>query len=263
MKGFFSTLATAAGFSLWLGMAHGLTLSDHAINMGLNFHKQLLLVQGTMDHKKQQVIVTLAGPDMSVNLWQKKKFLGMWVNGVKKTFQNIPAFYYWASSDVDLINRMSDWEKYTFLIGDDAIGRNFYDQLQGNANSRKKYSDGLLQSLENKKIYFPDAERIFNSNNVFYLPIAIRPETPIGLYHLTAYYIDDGHVSRTERLSLVIEKKGLNSAISDFAEKNSLLYGFVAIIMAVGFGFLSAFIYSRIILPNQKNNKQSKKKKKK
>ncbi|MDI9313285.1 MAG: TIGR02186 family protein [Hydrotalea sp.] len=250
-------MAAIIGIIMAANTAQALTMSESVINMDLNFHDKLLLVEGVLDSKNQQVVVTLTGPNISANLWQKKKFWGIWINGVKKTFDDIPSFYYWAVTDDNLANRMTDWQKYIFLIGDDALTRGFYDQLNDAPASKKIYSEGLLQSLESKKLYFPEPEDIFTNKNTFYLPIVIHPETPIGIYHLTAYYIDGWHISRTERLSLLVEKKGLSSAISNFAEKNSLLYGVIAIIIAIAFGCLSAFIYNKFILPwHEKKQKQ-------
>ncbi len=241
--------------------ARAATVSDTVINMDLNFHQKLLLVSGKLDNQKEEVILTLTGPDMNVNLWQKKKFWGIWVNGQKKTFEEIPSFYFWATSDMTLSSRLANWQKYILSLGDNALSQNFYNQLKDDNQTRRDYSKGLLQSLINKKVYFAEPARIFKNNGKFYLPIVIYPETPIGNYHLTVYYLVDNQIVRTEQMPIIIEKKGLSSVISNFAEKNSLLYGVAAIIMAVLFGYGSSVIYEKFVMAKLKRQPRTKKKK--
>ncbi|MGI9461528.1 MAG: TIGR02186 family protein [Alphaproteobacteria bacterium] len=234
-------------------------LSEHIINMDINFHQKLLLVTGEVENRNEEVVITLIGPRITANLWQKRKLFGIWVNGQKKVFKDIPAFYFWATTDLSLPDRLTDWQKYILLIGDKALGHNFYNQIIDFKDIRKYYSDGLLETLSNKKVYFPEANRFFKNKKKFYLPIVLYPETPVGNYHITIYYFLNSQIVRTEQLPLLIEKKGLSSFISRFAEKNSLLYGVIAIIISIGFGILSSFIYDKYFSYRSKQNKDNEK----
>ncbi|MCX8515637.1 MAG: TIGR02186 family protein, partial [Alphaproteobacteria bacterium] len=217
------------------------------VKMGINFRGEQIFVSGELSDPQQDVVATLTGPEVSVELWQKQRMFGVWVNGRKRFFTSIPSYYFWATSNEQSVNYFLPLEKYLLLVGENALSETFYDRLSNNQSDTEKiYSNGLLQTLSARKNYFVKPMPISKVNNQFYFVAPITPESPIGRYHLNVYYLMNKHLVGTRQAIVIVDKTGIEEKVSNFAKKNSLLYGLVAIMIAGAFGYGSSLIYGYV-----------------
>jgi hypothetical protein len=68
---------------------------------------------------------------------------------------------------------------------------------------------------------------------------------PPGIYQVQVFELEDGYVKDAQRSALVISKVGLEADVFDFAQQRAPLYGLLAIVMAVGLGWLAGMIFRR------------------
>ena len=63
---------------------------------------------------------------------------------------------------------------------------------------------------------------------------------------MTAYLVENGDIVEAQTTPLVISKLGVGADVSVFAYRQSLLYGIVAIVIAIVAGWSASWIFRRL-----------------
>jgi hypothetical protein len=62
---------------------------------------------------------------------------------------------------------------------------------------------------------------------------------------VSVYLFRNGQVTGAQTTPLLVSQSGVSADIQDFADRRSLLYGFVAVALAVVAGWLGSFLFRR------------------
>jgi len=217
-------------------------LSKHLISVTSSFTGTELLLFGTKD-PGGDVIVVVRGPDQPVVVRRKEKVVGIWLNQDAVEFDNVPGYYAVAASQP--VNHMLPERTLRRLqIGagnlrfrprDDLTDARI--KLYGDAVVRHRFRDGLYQPGNGQVNVIADT--LFRANLEF------PANVPVGNYTAQVFLVRDRQVVGAQSIPLYIKKTGLERAVFDLAQRQPLIYGLLAVILALVSGWLAALIFRR------------------
>jgi uncharacterized protein (TIGR02186 family) len=174
---------------------------------------------------------------------RKERLLGLWANGSSVTFTGVPAFYAVAASRAlgeiagrdQLVRQRIGIEQLNFTpLGtvSDTARAIFHAALV-----REKQTAGLFPVATGQVAFL--GPQLFRTNIVF------PPDVPTGAYQVSVYMFRNGQVVGAQTTPLLVSQIGISADVQDFAYRESLLYGLVAVTLALMAGWLASMIFRR------------------
>jgi len=209
-------------------------LSDTKIEITTNFSGTRLLLFGSIDGPGD-IVVVVRGPDIREVVRKKRRVGGIWVNGPALIFENAPGFYHVASSRA--LNDVASAQ----TLRDHSIGYDSFELLHSG-----DYRDALIRLREARALYVnkQSAVRIIN-DRLFRADLSFPSSVPTGPYRAVVHLFRDGkHISSYAK-QLHVTKVGVEAAVFNFAHTNSVVYGIIAVAIALVAGWLAGVVFRR------------------
>ena len=182
------------------------------------------------------VVVVIKGPSRDTVVRRKEKFLGMWMNRLSVTFEDVYSFYDLAGTD--LLHRIASPE----ILKQHAIGLDYLSFQTEEADldeaAQRTFQEALIQTKQSSALYaLAPRDITFISGLFFRTTFSVPPSVPTGEYSIDAYLFKDGEIVDRQSEKLSIKQVGMNAEIFQFARDNAFLYGLTAILLALVFGW--------------------------
>jgi uncharacterized protein (TIGR02186 family) len=222
-------------------------ISDKKILIHSAFDGANLMLFGSK-REAGEIIAIVRGEGAKAVIHKKQQLYGMWINKQRQTFENVPIFYAIASSKP--ISEITDSIYLKKLgIGFDNLVKNIaQDNFNGDFKKRTDFAKSLIHHLQLAQLYSKEAAKInFIGDGLFHVNINFPDNTPTGKYSVEVYLIDDGAVHSMHTTSINIYKTGLDALIFTLSQNNGLLYGALAVAIAVFAGILVAQLFDKRI----------------
>lgn len=187
------------------------------------------------------IAVTLEGPRETAIVRRKSRVFGIWVNTHSEELENIPLSYSVAtSSQIDEPAEQS-------LLSDLGIG---VDAIAAGTLQKEAELADFVEALRRQRIerglYTQNDDAVqFLSGPLFRARLSLPAEIPVGLHVVEAFMFANGKLIDQVSLPLRIAKSDWEQTISRAARNNSLIYGLLAVILAVFTGWLGRIIFKR------------------
>lgn len=217
-------------------------LAEKAVDITTGFDGSRLVVYGAK-RAEGDIAVTVRGPAYTMVVRRKDRVLGLWMNSKAVSFEEVPAYY-----DMALSRREADIAPVDVLrrydIGLDALRFETREDENPDVSDtfreamiRNRQAEGLFP-LEPRPVVFMD-EGFFRAN--FYLPANV----PTGVYKVRAFLIRDGVVRDSQEAEIKVAQTGFSAEVYLFSLKQSLVYGILAVMTALFFGWGAYVILRR------------------
>jgi len=109
---------------------------------------------------------------------------------------------------------------------------------------RLKFTD----LLEQKNLYSVSTKPIdFLDETLFKLIIDFPKNILLGTYVIEVYLINNGSILSFQSIPVYVNQVGVSAKISNFASEQSVLYGLIAVFLAIFVGFLTNYFFARFI----------------
>ena len=204
----------------------------------------ILYPGGRLPSEPADIIVVLKGPSQSVVMREKRKIAGMWINADSASFRSAPSFYAFASSKP--LDKLVD--ERTAAIYELGLANLQLSPASLNDNSEiKRFSVGLSELRNRSGLYVEEPGTVEITDGVLYrarLPLSAR--VIVGTYTAETFLVQKGRVVAAAAREIEVRKSGFEGLIGQYAQDYSVFYGLVAIVMALGMGWLAGFIARRI-----------------
>jgi uncharacterized protein (TIGR02186 family) len=228
-------------------------LSQNRVSLTMNFAGSEILIFGAIRRDAPRfdneppfdIVVTIEGPPQPVVVWRKARRLGIWVNVESVQMASVPSFYAVATTGPlqqildpveDLRYRISPLHA---IRADQAIGDVFDPDAFTRSLIRLRTEAEQYQMLE-RWVYL-DRETLFR--------VAARLPANLteGAYTVRMYLVRSGQVVNVYRNAIFVRKEGLERWLHTLAYDQPLVYGFLALIIALaaGWGASALFRYGR------------------
>lgn len=239
-------VAIAAGISAALADAQGkdaliADLSSREIGITTGFAGTELLLFGTVDGEGD-IVVVVRGPKRREIVRRKHRVAGVWVTGRSVAFDEVPAFYYLSST------RPLDEIASPAVLAPRRIGaENLRIVPASRADmGRSEFRAALLRNKARSGLYGEHHGGVkVMGGRLFSTRVIFPSNVPTGEYAADVYLVRNGVIISDETTPLVVRRVGLEADIFQFAHQQSTLYGIIAIVIALGAGWLAGVVFRR------------------
>jgi len=218
-------------------------LSSHLIAITTGFVGTDVVLFGTTD-RPGDIVVVVRGPEQEAVVRRRGRVAGLWMNVESVAFTQVPSFYVVAATQpVERI--LPEAERARHEIGLDQMRARPVDPSVP-PGKIARFRAALIQEKQGMGLYGTGTgqvavlgERLFRTN--VYFPSNVST----GLYSVGVYQIRNGQVVNAQTTPLVVSKVGFSAEISEFAKRQSLYYGILAVLGAVAAGWGAAAMFRR------------------
>lgn len=195
----------------------------------------------------EDIIVVIKGPAEDVTVRRKERIGGIWVNNDSVTFRDVPGFYFVAATrpideiaDDALRNRNEIGAEHLSLLTDAAT------LATTSPEEIKTFREALLRRKAVAGLYGINERGVELQDNIlFNMRLKVPANVPVGEYVAQVLLLRGGIVVGSQPLHPVVAKSGIERWIYNLAHAEPLIYGLIAVSLALLAGWTAAAIFSR------------------
>lgn len=255
----FALLTLCLGLSLFSASEKGAAedlvtaISADRVSIQSNFNGTEIVIFGQISRDLNTIgrkggydlAIVVEGPSQDITTRRKGRFLGVWVNREYERFKDVPSFYAVAGTGSigELANRQ--------LLDENEIGLNHINLAVARnsgvpLSERDDFREAFLRLRAQEGLYSERPNSVeFLTDTMFRTNVALPANIPVGIYKIKSYLFQDGvMLSRTEG-KLSVAKTGFEQFTFQMSRDHSILYGFVAVILAIFTGWLAGVIFRK------------------
>lgn len=218
-------------------------LSSEEIAITATFEGSEILVFGAVrreepipDSPPLEVIITVSGPPTPVNVRQKERTAGIWINRGAARVDAAPSFYAVATTG-PLREILSETEDLRHSISIGRAIRSIGNEVPNAADYtdaliRIRREEGLYQSIEGGVDL--EEETLFRTS--FGLPANLVE----GRYATRIFLTRGGTVIDSYETEIVVHKVGLERWLYNLAQTQPFVYGILSLVIAVAAGWAAS-----------------------
>jgi uncharacterized protein (TIGR02186 family) len=213
-------------------------LTTHYIAITTGFTGKDVVLFGATDGPGD-VIVVVRGPLRDTAVRRKSKVAGIFINTRQLTFIAAPS-YYAVYSTRPLDDLMPPAMRTLHEIGLSNLRLTVADQNH-TPQETADFRAALIRERQRLSL-FHDAVGGFNflSERLFHLAIDFPANVPTGNYTVQIFLVRNNQVVSGQTSPLFISQAGIDADVNDFADRQALLYGIVAVVGAAMAGWLAS-----------------------
>ncbi len=220
-------------------------LSRTVVPITTNFTGSDLLLFGSFNNDNNtDIVVVVRGPFGDEVVRRKKRIMGVWANGAEMIFEDVPSYYYIAANrpiEEFLTDELSKTHK---------IGISGLDLTPKNPNQPsalvEEFRAGLIRTKQDEGLFGSKPGNVyFKGSTLFRTKLHFPANVPVGEYGVDVFVIRDNKIIADHTTILSVQKFGIEASIYDFAHKNALSYGIIAIILATAAGWLASVLFRK------------------
>jgi uncharacterized protein (TIGR02186 family) len=220
-----------------------LDLSHARVSITSAFQGESILLFGMYD-PPGEIVVVVAGPPARETVLRKRRFLGLWLNGGRQAFDNVPAYYFIAASQPlqRLLARGAGGE---ILSLEDRLA-NVRAEGKRDAAALAAYRSGLVEVKRRQGLYPANiGQVVVQSGRLFRAELPFPSRLPEGVYDIRVYLLRDGEIVAAVSRPLPVGKVGFSAELAGWAGQEGSLYGLGAIVMALLVGWFGGAVMRR------------------
>ena len=220
-------------------------LSESTVEISSTFSGADILLFGAYDgQKNDDIIVVVSGQKGNIKVDKKEKKFGIWMITESKIFSNVPKYYYIASNrKIEEITNKSEIKKRKLDFNNFELKNNKIDY----ENLDKKWYEALKRNMKKKQFWKIEENSIkLNKNTLFRKTLSLPSNVSTGIYNVKILHYRNGNLISQEESKIKIDKTGISANIYNIAQNFSAIYGIIAVIVALFFGWFTNFIFRRI-----------------
>ena len=225
-------------------------ISQRRIDIIYTFKGAELLVFGAIQYPRGSVpdeppglAIVVRGPPVPITVRKKARVAGVWINTTSVRFETAPGFYAVATSAP--IAKLVD--ERTAAIHEIGVRSLQLSPASGNSpEETSEFERGLIDLRRRAGLYAEHEGEVGVTENVLYRArIAIPSAVPVGNYVAQIFLIRRGEVLARSETPITIDKSGFERFIYVAAQRFSLAYGVVAVMLALFAGWIAGLIVRR------------------
>ena len=213
-------------------------ISQNIVEIQSDFNGTSLLIFGTRN-VPGDLVIAVRGPATNAILRRKERIAGMWMQVDKRKYDNLPIFYALASTKP--LSRLAPPSVLQSLgLGETRIIR------ASNSTSDDVFDKALEHTFTAKHWWqMPFATITYFGESLFKARIDLPDTLPSGDYTVEVYLFDRGKLLGFQTIPLTSFQTGFDARVVQVARNRGLLYGLVAIAMALFGGWLAHRLFHR------------------
>jgi uncharacterized protein (TIGR02186 family) len=204
------------------------------------------------------IVMTVRGPRTDIRVMRKVRLFGVWVNAAPVRFQDVEGYYAVASTrplnefaTFSALRRNAIGMDHLRLVAPETqraqtlfgVSDVIVSELGGEIVD---YRQAIVRNRAREGLYLEDPQGVeIIDAGLFRARVILPPVTPVGAYHADVWLFRDGAPIATRRTTLEVRKAGFEQGLYDLAHRHSMIYGLLAVILAVSAGWGAAEVFRR------------------
>ena len=241
-------LAALMVTSIWVTASYGAQggmvtdFSQQSIEVDVRFHGEKIYFFGTVPDPEAAVVVKLV-PEHSppIKLIRKGRVVLFWMGTKQFELKNLP-FLYKLHSSKPLKEVLTPELASKLRLGYQTLKDDMeLHQLSGgeDPDDRDVMFQGFVDLKEKANLYRVEENRIrIRKGRLFEHYFTFPDKAKEGDYRVVSYAIKDGKVLAESSDKITIKKVGITAWLYRTSQENGLLYGTIAVLVALGAGLL-------------------------
>lgn len=218
-------------------------ISSNEINIDTQFKGAEILLFGARN-EAGDVIIAIRGPKKKFLVNKKERLLGIWYNGQRVKFEDIPSFYSLFSTFQR--NNIADETLKDFELGKGNLDLKLSTNIP--LEKQSEFKSQLIEQLENKNLFQPLVQKVeFLDETLFKAVLKFPKNIALGDYLVEIYLLNDASVSSFQAIPIYVNQVGFSSKVSNFANQQPVLYGLFAVLFALLIGWLANYVFTRFV----------------
>ena len=189
------------------------------------------------------IVVVVRGPNQPATVMRKRRVFGLWVNGDPVRFSEAPGFFAVLSNRPlrDIASPQAIWS----LELDPAASAEL--QSATGSDDPSAYRAALVRLRRAQGLYLENSRSGLTQHGggLFRARVRLPANAPIAEYHADTYLFRNGLLVSSQRIPVRISRVGIERRIHDLAMNYSFAYGILMVLMALGAGWIAAFLFKR------------------
>lgn len=231
-------------------------LSQHVIEITSQFSGSELLLFGAIERHALEsvqsneisvqgldydIIVVVQSEPTDLVVRKKEKVAGIWINTENQMIHGAPG-YYVIGSTRPLDEFLSKEDQVRLRLG--LANLNITNEQGEDVG---EYKEALIRNMINKDLYKESSGNVTVKDEIlFRATLAFPSNMPVGNYKADVYLVRDGNVIINHRTDLLVDKRGIERFIYNFAHDYPPYYGIMAIFVAISVGLFSGFVAKKL-----------------
>lgn len=208
--------------------------SDADIVINVAASERSLLLFGAAE-AGGDIVLRILGPPRPLTVIRREQFYGrLWINSQSDIYHDAPSFIRIAST-APLENLLDEKEKIASGLALDKI-----------MAAPQSHGDAIRQRYQEKELWFCCDALALRADGLFSYALALPADAPVGTYRAEAMLVKNGRVAASARAEFAARYGGLNAVLERLSRGSGLLYGVLAVLMALLMGFASAILFRRL-----------------
>ncbi len=219
-----------------------LTVAPEIVEITTFYNGSTVEVKGSVA-AGAEVLLRVSGAGEELHVKKKGKVGGLlWMNTGDLTFENAPAVYMLYSSNT-----------FKGSIENNAIGLGYNaleNQIEILPSSDKDsfYFKEFVKLKEKQDLYSKNFEAVTygpaaDGSRPYQAQLTISPRMKQGLYTVEAYAIKDNRVIASSAVKMELKQVGFPAQLSSLAFDHSLMYGIMAVLIAIFAGLVTGVLF--------------------
>jgi len=232
-------------------------VSTRSVEVTTGFTGHEILVFGAIDNSQQpedagdhyyDIVVVVEGTPYPVVVRRKSDVAGVWINTSSVMFASVPSYYAIASTrPIDQIAGPGVLELNS--IGFAHIKMNPWPGVRWKLSDYELagFKAAVIRLKQKQHLYVVEAKDgvTFTGRSLFRSTIALPANVPVGPLVARTYLFRDGQVLSAHIARVTLERKGVERVLHDFAFRDPLAYGVIAVMLALLSGLGGSMFFRR------------------
>ncbi len=219
------------------------------VNIGLMYNGDHIYFVGDVPDPSVDVVVKLTSiENVPISVNRKGRVALLWMNVKQFTVTGLPLLYK-IHSTRPIHQILSKDMALQLGIGYDVLKSQMQLQLVRGRPDRDDADvvfSGILRLKQEANLYNVDEKRIeITGGKLFKHYFRFPPAAKEGTYRAESYIFRQGRLVGKGVDEVRIQKKGVEAAFTNLAYKHPVLYGGVALAVALGMGLLVGFVFKK------------------
>jgi len=220
-------------------------LSKPDVRLNVSFKGSELLLFGAKD-LFGDVIVVVRGPNKDTSVRLKQQIMGVWANTDEVIFANAPAYYALASTQ-QISDLLPEHVLKSERIGTSHLGLKTKTQPDGATQKTiQDFTDGLIRNMVRKNLYTEERGIVrLIGKQLFRTDLWFPANVSVGDYTVDTYLVIHNQIESKKTTHLEVHKVGIEAQVYNFAHEHALIYGLLAIVIAMVSGWAANAIFMK------------------
>lgn len=229
-------------------------ISDDTIAIESNFVGAELVLFGSIERdantvarrRGYDIVVVVSGPTHDVVVRKKEWLAGIWVNRRSHRYENVPSYLAVLSNrPLNEITTPETLEHYRLGLVQMGLG-NENEPARSRTTRFAGFDAALIRLMRERELYVEDGSGLeFLSNILFSARITVPAYVPVGIFQAEVFLFGDRALLQRQTIMLDVHKSGFEQTAYALATQQSLIYGLLAVAMAVFAGWFASVVFRK------------------